>query len=300
MCYLSGSAAAEPAAQGEPHRMRCLLVADLHYDLRKFDWVLVAAGHVDLVVLAGDHLDAGSAVPRSAQAVIVEKYLRRIRAQVPLIVSSGNHDLDSRDGHGRMVTRWITRARRYDVPTDGDSHRIGDTLFSICPWHDEPGASKAIAAQLEHDAARRPTRWVWVHHAPPEGSPVCFDGRRAFGDAALRSWIEAYAPDIVLSGHVHQSPFRTGGSWADRIGDTWVFNAGHQIGPVPSHVVVDTTVPGAYWSSLAGSEHATLEGEPVRPFAPLAEPPDWLSELARATARAATRPPEEKPPPARG
>lgn len=160
--------------------------------------------------------------------------------------------------------------------------------------------SKAIAAHLARDAARRPARWVWVHHAPPEGSPVCFDGRKAFGDSALRGWIDAYAPDIVLSGHIHQSPFRSGGSWADRIGATWVFNAGHQIGPVLSHVVVDTTLPGAYWSSLAGSEQAALDSSAVHPFPPIAEPPAWRIEMARSTAQAAARPPAETPPPARG
>ena len=47
--------------------MRCLLVADLHYDLRKFDWVVAAAAHVDVVVIAGDHLDAaGRARPSLA------------------------------------------------------------------------------------------------------------------------------------------------------------------------------------------------------------------------------------------
>jgi hypothetical protein len=44
--------------------MKCLLVADLHYDLRKFDWVVAAAAHVDVVVLAGDHLDAAAVVGR--------------------------------------------------------------------------------------------------------------------------------------------------------------------------------------------------------------------------------------------
>jgi Icc-related predicted phosphoesterase len=258
--------------------LKCLLVADLHYDLRKFDWVLAAAEAVDVVVLAGDHLDAASAVARPAQALIVEKYLKRIRERAALIVCSGNHDLDSLDRYGRKVTRWIARARRWDVPTDGDSHLIGDTLFTICPWHDGAGASAAIAAHIARDAAVRPRRWVWVHHAPPEGSPISFDGRQSYGDKALRAWIEAHAPDVVLSGHVHQSPFRRGGSWADRIGTTWVFNAGHQIGPLPSHIVVDMDAPGdtpgAFWVSLAGSETVPLEGEHRRPFAPVAEPPD--------------------------
>lgn len=276
--------------------MKCLLVADLHYDLRKFDWVVAAAEAVDVVVLAGDHLDAASVVARPSQAVIVEKYLRRIRERAELVVSSGNHDLDSLAPDGRKITRWITRARRWAVPTDGDAHRIGDTLFTICPWYDGAGASAAIGAQIARDAAVRPRRWVWVHHAPPEGSPISFDGKRSFGDGALRGWIETYQPDLVFSGHVHQSPFRQGGSWADRIGATWVFNAGHQIGPLPSHVVVDTEAPGAFWVSLAGSETIPLDGSPSRPFAPVAEPPDWLRALARAEAR----PPGETPPPARG
>jgi len=44
--------------------VKCLLVADLHCDLRKFDWVLAAAETVDVVVLAGDHLDAASPATR--------------------------------------------------------------------------------------------------------------------------------------------------------------------------------------------------------------------------------------------
>jgi predicted phosphodiesterase len=43
-------------------------VADLHYDLRKFDWVVDAAARVDVVVLAGDHLDLASVVDRPTQA----------------------------------------------------------------------------------------------------------------------------------------------------------------------------------------------------------------------------------------
>lgn len=52
-------------------------------------------------------------------------------------------------------------------------------------------------------------------------------------------WIERYGPDLVMTGHMHQSPFKEGGSWVDRIGSTWVFNAGRQIGPLPTHVVLD-------------------------------------------------------------
>ena len=51
--------------------MRVLLVSDLHYDLRKLDWVLAESSGVDLLVLAGDMLDIASSVPLDAQIVVV-------------------------------------------------------------------------------------------------------------------------------------------------------------------------------------------------------------------------------------
>jgi len=52
--------------------MRCLVVADLHYSLPQFDWLLTAAPQFDLVIFAGDALDVGSRVdfraPRSSYA----------------------------------------------------------------------------------------------------------------------------------------------------------------------------------------------------------------------------------------
>jgi Icc-related predicted phosphoesterase len=264
--------------------MRFLLLADLHYDLRKFDWVVAAAAHVDVVVLAGDHLDGAAAVGRASQAIVVHKYFRRIRERAALLICSGNHDLDYRDPQGVMSTKWIIRSRYYDVPTDGDSWAVGDTLFTICPWVDGRSRHAEIAARLGRDAERRPARWIWVHHAPPAGSPTSWDGRRCFGDPVLREWIERLQPDLVLSGHVHQSPFTRNGSWADRIGKSWILNAGHVIGPLPSHIVIDTAEPGAYWCSLAGAEVARLTTGTGRPFEPVLDPPPWLLAMARAAA----------------
>ena len=48
--------------------MRLLAVADLHYSLPQFDWVLEIAADFDVVVLAGDHLELASIVDRRAQS----------------------------------------------------------------------------------------------------------------------------------------------------------------------------------------------------------------------------------------
>lgn len=265
--------------------LKILLVADIHYDLRKFDWVVDAAEHVDVVVLAGDHLEIASMVERPAQTVVVQQYFKRIKQLTPLLVCSGNHDLDVKNADGELIAKWLSKLGLLGIPTDGDSCLIGDTLFTLCPWWDGEKRRAAVGAQLATAAKERPARWVWVYHAPPEGSATSWGGSRSFGDAALRQWIETYRPDIVLSGHVHQSPFVPQGSWADRIGDSWVFNAGHQIGPVPTHVVVDTDGPRAYWLSLYGAETADLDAELSRPLDPVTEHPEWLDSMARMGAR---------------
>ncbi|HEX7810001.1 MAG TPA: metallophosphoesterase family protein, partial [Thermoanaerobaculia bacterium] len=87
--------------------MRCLVVADLHYSLPQFDWVLNAASQFDVVIIAGDALDIGSVVDFRAQIVVVRKYLQMLASKTRVILCSGNHDLDERDESGEKISRWI-------------------------------------------------------------------------------------------------------------------------------------------------------------------------------------------------
>ena len=61
--------------------MRMLLVSDLHYTLKQFDWLVGAAADYDLVVVAGDLLDIGSRVEPDAQIVVVLEYLAPRRGE---------------------------------------------------------------------------------------------------------------------------------------------------------------------------------------------------------------------------
>lgn len=256
--------------------MKCLLVSDVHYNLKQYDWVLAQAGYNDVVVLAGDHLDISSPVDLRSQITVIQTYMRRIGAKTRLLVCSGNHDLDARNPAGEKYARWIQRARQFGVPTDADSVTIGDTLFTICPWWDGPESCQQIAPQFERDSRVEKARWIWVYHAPPSNSPTCWDGRKFFGDDQLLGWIGQYQPDMVLTGHIHQSPFKKDGSWVDRIGNTWVFNAGRQPGPVPCHVVINTEIEEALWFSLKGGQAVHLDRPLLRPPAELTALPGWL------------------------
>jgi Icc-related predicted phosphoesterase len=271
--------------------MRCLVVADLHYSLPQFDWLLSAAPNFDLVIFAGDALDVGSSVDFRAQIVVVRKYLELLTGITRVILCSGNHDLDERSPEGEKISRWIGDVGELSVACDGDSLVIGDTLFTVCPWWDGPLVKQRLENQLREAAAGRLQRWIWVHHAPPANSPTSWGGKRFFGDVELAQWIQNYQPSMVISGHVHQSPFIPDGSWFDRIGDTWVFNTGLQPGRPPVYIVLDIDDAKAFWLSAAEAQCIDLNAPLQRPAAAVANPPPaWLTSLDQIVDPSLARP----------
>lgn len=239
--------------------MRLLLVSDLHYSLRQLDWVVAAAGDYDLVVVAGDMLDIRSRVEPDAQIVVVLEYLARLAAKTTVVACSGNHDLNARNELGERAALWLESARDSGVFVDGTRVVTDGVFVTVCPWWDGPRTRAVVDEALAADAAAVGDRlWIWAYHAPPDRSPTSWTGRRHYGDADLNAWIEQHRPDLVLCGHVHESPFATDGAWADRIGTTWVVNSGREGGPVPTHIVVDTDTRRARWVSSEGIEELVL------------------------------------------
>lgn len=257
--------------------MKLLVVADLHYALPQFDWVVAAAPQYDAVIIAGDLLDTSSMVDPGTQILVVLKYIERLRGLTRLLVCSGNHDLDALDGSGEKHAGWLGPLKALGIPSDGETTMLGDMLVTVCPWWDGPASRDAIGAQLAAAAARRTGKWLWVYHAPPPDTAVSWGGTRHFGDPALGEWVAQYRPDIVFAGHVHEAPFSRGGSWVDRIGTTWVFNAGRQTGPVPTTIALDTAAGEAAWFSLEGAEIVRLAEPLVRPVAALSAMPAWMT-----------------------
>jgi Icc-related predicted phosphoesterase len=242
--------------------MRILLVSDLHYTLRQLDWVVSVAADYDLVVLAGDHLDVVSPVSPDAQIAVVLEYLARIATKTTLVACSGNHDLNAVNELDERAARWLDAATASGVFVDGMRLETDGMVLTVCPYWDGPRSCAVVDAQLHEDATLVGDRmWVWAYHAPPDDSPTSWTGSRHYGDQELNQWIAEHQPDVVLCGHVHQSPFIEGGDWFDRVGKTAVFNGGRQPGPVPAHIELDTDLGLAWWSSYEGvSERALAAG----------------------------------------
>ena len=201
---------------------------------------------------------------------------------IKFILCSGNHDLDGRNPEGEKISRWVAEARELGIACDGESLTIGDTLFTVCPWWDGPQVKQRIDDQLREAAAARLSRWIWVHHAPPANSPVSWGGKRFFGDVELVQWIERHQPSMVISGHVHQSPFIPDGSWFDRVGSTWVFNTGRLPGRPPVFIVLDIDAGTAFWLPVGDEQQCIdLDAPLFRPAAGITDPPAWLTSLGR-------------------
>lgn len=245
-------------AVGQTRHVRLLAVSDLHYRLPHYDWLLHAAADVDAVALSGDLLDVVNPVPVDVQAVVMSDYLTQLADRASVFAASGNHDLDGPGVHGEQVAGWLRRQVDARVHTDGESVDLGDIRVTVCPWWDGPITRAEVAAQLAAAAVDRPRQWIWLYHAPPAGTPLCRDGRREFPDPDIAAWIEEHQPDLVLSGHIHQAPWVTGGSWHARLGRTVVFNPGKQVGKIPPHVTIDTEAGTAHWFGVFESETIDL------------------------------------------
>ncbi|MGQ0622268.1 MAG: metallophosphoesterase family protein [Panacagrimonas sp.] len=238
--------------------MHVLLTSDLHYRLRQYDWLIATAGRFDAVVIAGDHLDAFLPVTAAVQIAALRASFAALASKSRLLVCSGNHDLNARNSAGEKTADWLEAARSTSLAVDGDTVRMGATLFTVCPWWDGPDARAGVERLLDRASAQRDGDWIWVYHAPPE-SALSWTGKRHYGDPLLPQLIRRHSPTAVLCGHIHEAPFRTDGSWIDRLGNTWLFNAGRQIGDVPARIEIDFTRGEARWISLEGIEERSLD-----------------------------------------
>ena len=220
-----------------------------------------------------------SIVAPDAQIAVVLEYLARMSERTQLVVCSGNHDLDDVNALDERAAMWLAQAAALGVAVDGARLDTPDVLVTVCRvlGRSEVGATRwgRSSPPTQHCVrvgrravpgsgriTRRPT-------TRPRAGPV----HATTATTRSNTWIDAYSPDIVLCGHVHRSPFAQPGGWHDRMGSTLVFNAGAQIGPVPTHIELDTGAEsqgggggggGSRWSSSVGIEEFALVGISTR------------------------------------
>lgn len=198
--------------------MTLLHVSDLHFRRPWFHWLRNQAPPHDGLILSGDLLD--QRLPDVAgQIQWVGDWLRA--SPVPVVVSSGNHDLQWDAGPGRWQPAYWLRALAPPVYADGTVlERSGLRLAPIA------------CTQRPRSAAAD----CWVVHTPPAGTATARTSVGVDrGDAALAETVARFAPAYVFSGHVHDPE-----KWHDTLGETWIFNPGaNPHGRFPNHILLD-------------------------------------------------------------
>ncbi|MFZ0116945.1 MAG: hypothetical protein WAL15_21515, partial [Xanthobacteraceae bacterium] len=64
---------------------------------------------------------------------------------------------------------------------------------------------------------------------------------------------------------------------ADQIEATWIFNAGHQFGAPPAHIVLETSSDEAVWISAMGVQAVQLRAPLQRPIPQIEALPNWFA-----------------------
>ena len=257
--------------------MHCLIVSDIHYSLAQYDWILRVAKNYQLVVLAGDLLDVSAIADIGAQIVVINKYIEKLTQITNVIVCSGNHDLDSFDSDGEKIPGWLIDLKRFGAKCDGEAFIHENYYFSVCPWWDGPKTKeKFLNWILDESKKVKAKKWIWVHHAPPKSSPVSWSGKKCMGDSDLYDLIETYQPLAVISGHIHQSPFVKEGAWVGKIGESWCFNAGRQIGAPPAFIAIDLALAQVFWLSGMGLQSIDLGSVNNQIYSTDIEKPHWM------------------------
>jgi Icc-related predicted phosphoesterase len=85
---------------------------------------------------------------------------------------------------------------------------------------------EGLRSQLTPEEVRRS---VWLVDCPPAdlGMEICGGGHQV-GSPTITRFIEQTQPLLGCSGHIHQSPYQSGGRWAARVVRTLWFQPGQE------------------------------------------------------------------------
>jgi Icc-related predicted phosphoesterase len=224
--------------------MKTLICADIHGRRDWLDWIAANVHQCEIVLLAGDLIETvgdPSALP-AAWAVVknVVHFLEASGATVCL--AEGNHDA------GAKLDPWFHLHRK-------PRRRHGVWVVGL-PWLD---FEFRWVEALRQTADRTKELLIAVQHEPPVGMKIGVPGN---WDSEAYHALD-FAPHIVVSGHIHEAPFSSGGSWWDNHDRTYFFNPGYRpYCPIPCHIVLDFTQMTATWYPPRGGRTIQLEGLP--------------------------------------
>jgi Icc-related predicted phosphoesterase len=221
-----------------PVTIRVLIATDLHQQgvlykelAATVDWV-----RPDALVLGGDFLHGTGMMPYGQRPWFSLRQCALALQEMPCrkVFIRGNHEDQN----------WLDFCDHWPVDAlpeklNGEAVRIGPLRLMGFPC--SMGDPVPFSGGIQHDLSsvlpefwldERKAPYFWVMHEPPTDTCLTVPGTPTEGHPWWRLSILAHQPALVVCGHDHHTPTRSG-RWHDRIGQTLVVNAGQNMdGPL--------------------------------------------------------------------
>ena len=212
-----------------PH-LKILTVSDIHQRIALYHQLSSAIDchRPDVVCVVGDWLEAQE-MPGDHCFSPEACALFFSEVKCPVVFVPGNHD---HEGLLAFSTVLKERGKPFNF-LSGRAATIGPLIIIGFPPSglDYP-SSEWLPKILKNSASPRrgvsPARTLWLCHEPPTTELA----RPGAINEDLKEAIETYQPLLVVSGHDHTTPIRTG-IWQASIGLTTCINAGQMVYPEP-------------------------------------------------------------------
>jgi hypothetical protein len=193
--------------------MRILAASDLHSDKNASQKLAEKAqkNKVDLVLLGGDIVEWGGNIEG-----IIGPFKK---ANIPVMMVHGNHDSPAdidflSEQYGKGVYNLHSYYREFE---NFVLFGMGGTEFTPFSLSDDETFNKLKKDLKKFQSKKR----VLLTHEPPLNTKIDNIGWDNVGSKRLREIINAYKPDLVLTGHIHETFGLT-----DYLGKTKIVNLG--------------------------------------------------------------------------
>ncbi|MDD2679104.1 MAG: metallophosphoesterase [Candidatus Nanoarchaeia archaeon] len=193
--------------------MRILAASDLHSDKNASIKLAEKAkkNKADLVLLGGDIVEWGGNIEG-----IIGPFKK---ANIPVMMVHGNHDTISdidflSQQYGKEVYNLHSYYREFE---DFVIFGVGGTEFTPFSL-----SEKETSEMLKKNFKKfKNKKKILLTHEPPFNTKIDNIGWGHVGSKSLREFILNYKPDMVLTGHIHETFGLT-----DYLGKTKIFNSG--------------------------------------------------------------------------
>lgn len=198
--------------------MKILVLADIHGERKALSKVINGVKEdYDLVVCPGDFTDMFNVPQDFTQMDVANLVIQQLLATgKPVICVPGNHD----------PFELIDLLAGYGISVHGSTKEASGTTFlgfggAATPFNTIIEPSEAdIKAWLDKLSPKAKAGFVLVVHNPPKDTKLDEIKGKHVGSQAIRDFIEARKPSLVISAHIHEN---TG---TDKIGSSTVFYPG--------------------------------------------------------------------------